>query len=50
LVGKPWKSYSSISGRSFLHNWTIITGFTEDHAWDVLHIVSNTFLFYSGIM
>jgi len=29
----------------FLHSWTSVTEFMEDHAWDTLYIVPNTFVF-----
>jgi hypothetical protein len=51
LLGKPRKSSSSISGRSFLCYWTSITGFTEDSAQDTAHIAYNTIIFVpDGIM
>jgi hypothetical protein len=45
FVGKPCKSSSSRSARSFLHDRTSITGFPEDHAYDMLYTAFNTISF-----
>jgi hypothetical protein len=39
---EPCISSSYWSARNFLHNWTSITGFTEDHAQDRLYVASSS--------
>jgi hypothetical protein len=49
-LGEPCKSWSSWSRRSFLHDWTSVTEFMEDHARAMLYTASNTvFHFHNAI-
>jgi hypothetical protein len=46
LLGKPRKSSSSRSGRSFHYDRISVTWFTEDNAWNMPYVASNTIIFF----